>query len=183
MKTELATYRPAAHVVLAVALILMIPLVAMQVTDEVVWTLSDFVVAGVLLLGTGLAYVLVSRRAHGLAYRLATGAALGTALFLVWANLAVGVIGDEQNPANVMYLGVLAVGAAGAALARLRPRGMAGAMFATALAQATVAAIALILGLGGPESGPLEIVGVNGMFVALWVGAGLLFRLTAREQR
>jgi hypothetical protein len=181
MKTDLAAYRPAAHVVLAVAFILMIPLVAMQVTDEVVWTLSDFVVAGALLLGTGLAYVVVSRRAGGLAYRAAVGAALGTALFLVWANLAVGVIGDEQNSANLMYLGVLAVAAAGAALARLRPRGMARAMFATALAQATVAAIALILGLGGPESGPLEIVGVNGMFVVLWAGSALLFRLAARS--
>jgi hypothetical protein len=37
------------------------------------------------------------------------GLAVGTALFLVWSNLAVGLIGSENNPANMMYLGVLAV--------------------------------------------------------------------------
>ena len=53
-----------------------------------------------------------------------------------------------------MYFGVLAVGMAGALIARLRPRGMARALFATALAQALVAAIALIARLGLPYSPP-----------------------------
>ena len=49
-----------------VALILLIPLVAMQFTSEVNWTLSDFVFAGVLLFGTGLTYELVARKAGGI---------------------------------------------------------------------------------------------------------------------
>jgi hypothetical protein len=50
-------------------------------------------------------------------------------------NLAVGVIGTEDDPANLMYVGVLAVGIIGAIIARFRPHGMARTLFATALAQ------------------------------------------------
>ena len=63
-------------------------------------------------------------------------------------NLAVGIIGTEDNPANLMYGGVLAVGIVGAIIARFQPHGMARALVATALAQALVAVIALIAGLG-----------------------------------
>lgn len=184
MKTDRTASQSAVRVVLVVAFLLMIPLVAMQFTDQVVWTLADFVVAGTLLGGTGLLYELAARKAsNNTAYRVAAAIALGTALFLVWSNLAVGIIGDEGNPANGMYLGVLAVGVTGAILAHFRPQGLARALFATALAQAVVAAIAIIAGLGAPESGPLELVAVNGFFVALWVGAAGLFRYAARGQR
>ena len=60
--------------------------------------------------------------------------------------------------------------------------GMARALFATALAQALVAVIALLAGLGSPWSPPVEILAVNGFFVALFVGSALLFRYAAREQ-
>jgi hypothetical protein len=59
---------------------------------------------------------------------------------------------------------------------------MARTLFATALAQALVAMIALIFGLGFPFSPPGEILGLNGFFVALFVGSALLFRYAAREQ-
>ena len=70
-------------------------------------------------------------------------------------------------------------------LGRIRsnlPDGMARALFATALAQALVAVIALLAGLGSPWSPPVEILAVNGFFVALFVGSALLFRYAAREQ-
>lgn len=181
MKTDHAAYRPVVRPALATALLLTLPLVAMQVTDEVVWSLFDFVVAGTLLFGTGLLYELAARKAGNVVYRAAAGVALAGALLLVWVNLAVGVIGSEDNPANLMYLGVLAVGIVGAAVARLRPHGMARALFATALAQAVVAVIALVAGLGLPESGPMEIVLGNGLFVALFAGAAALFREAARK--
>ena len=57
-------------------------------------------------------------------------------------NLAVGVIGSEENPANLMFGGVLAVGIVGAVVARFRPRGMARALVSTAVAQTTVGVIA-----------------------------------------
>ncbi len=80
-------------IVLSVALLLLVPFVAMQFTNEVKWTLSDFVVAGILLLGTGLLCELVIRNVHKIGYRIAICAALLLALLLVWAELAVGIFG------------------------------------------------------------------------------------------
>ena len=116
------------------------------------------------------------------AYRAAVGVALAAAFLLVWINLAVGVIGDSGDLANLMYIGVLAIGIIGAIIARFRPPGMARALFATALAQALVAVIALIFGLGSPWSPPAEILALNGFFVALFVGSALLFRHAGRER-
>ena len=175
-------YRSVVGVALATAFILLLPLLAMRITDEVTWDLADFVIAGALIFGTGLTYVLAARKAGNTAYRAAVGVALAAGFMLVWVNLAVGVIGTEDDPANSMYVGVLAVGIVGAIVARFRPHRMARALFATALAQASVAVIALIFGLGSPWSGPVEILAVNGFFVALFVGSALLFRYAAREQ-
>jgi hypothetical protein len=116
----------------------------------------------------------------GTAYRAAIGIALATACILVWLSLGVGIIGRDGDPANLMYFGVLAVGIVGALIARFRPHGMARALFAMALAQALVAAIALIAGLGLPWSGPAEIVLLNAFFVAMFGGSGWLFRRAAR---
>src|SRR5687768_3680610 len=171
------TYRSVVGVALATAFILLIPLLAAPA-----WSLADFVIAGALIFGTGLTYVLVARKAGNIAYRAAAGVALAAAFILVWVNLAVGIIGTSGDPANSMYIGVLAVGIIGAIVARLRPPGMARTLFAMALAQALVAVIALIAGLGYPVSPPLEILGVNGFFVALFVGSALLFRYAGPEQ-
>ena len=173
------TYRPVVGVALATAFILLIHLLA-----EWPWTLADFVFAGALIFGTGLSYVLAARKAGNIAYRAAVGVALAAAFILVWLNLAVGVIGTEDDLANLMYVGMLAVGIIGAIAARFRPHGMARALFATALAQALVAVIALIFGLGSPWSPPgvLGILILNGFFIALFVGSAWLFRYAGRER-
>ncbi len=160
-------------IALAVAFILLLVLIAMQFSDEETWTLFDFAVAGALLFGTGLAYELISRRVGIFAYRAAIGGALVGALLLVWINLAVGIIGSEDNPLNMMYLGVLTVLIVGALIAQLRPQGMARTLFATALAQALVTVIAVI---AEQYQDMVQIVMLNGFFVALWVGSALLFR-------
>jgi hypothetical protein len=175
-------YKSAVRVALATAFILLLPLLAMQFTDEVVWGLADFAVAGGLLFGAGLTYQLVARKGSNIAYRIAVGVAVAAALIIVWMNLAVGLIGSEDNPANLMYVGVLAVGIIGALIARLRPHGMARALFATALAQALVAVIALIAGLGLPWSGPAEILLLNGFFIASFAGSAWLFRRAAHRE-
>ncbi len=167
-------------IVLAVAFILLLPLLAMQFTDEVVWDLADFAVAGALLFGAGLTYELIARKAGHIAHRAAVGVAVAAALLLVWMNLAVGIIGNEGNPANLMYIGVLAVGIIGAFIARLDPRGMARVLFATAGAQMLVPVIALIIGPPQVSSwGAAGVVGVlimNAFFATLWLGSALLFR-------
>jgi hypothetical protein len=159
----------------AAALLLLLPLVAMQVTDEMDWDLTDFVIFGALLAGAGGAYELAARRTGSRAYRAAAGLALATAFILVWMNLAVGIIGSEDNPANRMYGGVLAVGLVGALMARFRPQGMALASAATAAAQALVAVIALAAGWG-------SALILTGIFMALWLASAWLFRRAAREQ-
>ena len=115
-------------------------------------------------------------------YRWAIAVAIAASLFLAWLSLGVGIIGQDGDPANVMYFGVIAVGIIGAIVARFRSSGMARALMAMALAQALVAAIALIKGLGMPWSGPAEIVILNGLFIALFGGSAWLFRRAARER-
>ncbi|MFN6965009.1 MAG: hypothetical protein ACK4S4_14765 [Pyrinomonadaceae bacterium] len=82
-----------AAIVFVVAVLLLIPAAAMRFTDEVKWSPFDFVVAGVLLLGAGLACELVMRRVRELRYRLIICGAVLMLLFVIWAELAVGLIG------------------------------------------------------------------------------------------
>ena len=84
-------------ILLTVALLLLIPLIAMQFTDEVNWTPFDFVVAGVLLLGTGLIFDLVIRKIKNIKYRVAISVALLVVLLLIWAELAVGIFGTPLS--------------------------------------------------------------------------------------
>ncbi len=80
-------------IVLTSATLLLIPLIAMQFTNEVNWTLSDFGVATILLLGTGLMCELVLRNINELKYRIAICGALLFTLIIMWAELAVGILG------------------------------------------------------------------------------------------
>ena len=168
-------------IIVAAAFILSVPLIAMRFTDEVAWDRFDFAVAWFVLVSAGLMYKFATRNAPSLMYRVAVGVAVATALILVWMNLAVGLIGSEDNPANLMYGGVLAVGLIGAVIGRFRPHGMARALFATALAQALVPVIALIVWKPPASStdallGILGVFAVNALFVALFILSGLLFR-------
>ena len=162
-----------------VALLLLIPLV-LTIRDGGVegvgwnWTLFDFVFMGTLLFGASLTYELVSRKMTAHAYRAAVGLAVVAAVLLVWINGAVGIIGD--GPVNSLYFGVLVVGIIGALLARLRPSGMARALFAMALAQASVPVIALVIWKPDFSPGVLRVFCLNAVFVILFVGSALLFR-------
>jgi hypothetical protein len=165
------------------ALIVLLPLLVMKFTDEVAWDLTDFIVAGILLLGAGFTYELLARMAGHIACRAAVGLFVASALILIWMNVAVGLIGSEDNPANLMYAGVLAVGIIGAIIARLQPQRMAKALFATALTQALITVIALIAGMYRyPGSSIAEIVNLNIFFIALWIASALLLRKAASEK-
>lgn len=81
-------------IVLTVVFILLIPFITMQFIHEVNWTASDFIVAAVLLLGTGLACELVLRKVKKREQRIALCAVILVILFLIWAELAVGIFGS-----------------------------------------------------------------------------------------
>jgi len=164
------------RVALATAFLLLIPLMSMQFTKEVTWTLDDFMVAGGLLFGTGLTYLLVARMGDSASYRLAVGVAVAAGLLLIWINLAVGIMGSEDNPANMLYGGVLAVAAVGALVARFRPRGMTTAMFAAAFTQFLVPLLAALIWKPEVNLGMMQVLLLNTVFSGLWVASGWLFR-------
>jgi hypothetical protein len=149
----------------------------MRFTDQVAWDAADFAIAGAMLFGACGIWELTARMTGNTAYRSAAGVAIVAGVVLVWLNLAVGLIGSEDHPANLMYGGVLAVGGIGTVVARCKPGGMARALLATALAQALVGGIALVAG-----SGSNDIVPLTGLFAAMWLSSAWLFRKAAREQ-
>lgn len=177
------------RVALGTGLLLLIPLAAKQFVPGMLWTVGDFVAAGILLFGAGLTFVLIARMGDNTAYKLAAGVAVAAGLLLVWANLAVGLVGSEDNPANLLYGGVLGVALIGAVVARFRPRGMSNAMFAAALTYIVVTAIALFVwkptgAAAEPNVHLLNVLVANGAFAALWAVSGWLFRrATAPNQQ
>ena len=166
-----------ARAAIGTAPILLLPLAASRLAASFNWGLMDFILTGVLLFAPALTYDLITRRVGSTLYRVAFAVAIATAAFLFFSNLAVGIIGSEDELANLMYLGVIALAALGAIGVRFRAGGMARVMFVTAIAQALTVVVALVFGMHNyPGSSALEIATLNGFFIALWVIAGLLFR-------
>src|SRR5688572_1413943 len=107
-------------------ILLLTPAVMMrQAVDGWQWSPFDFVSAAVLLFGTTGLIDLAIGRGGSTAYRLGAVLAVLVSFLLVWVNGAVGVIGNEDNPANPMFIGIILVALAGSALARFEARGMA----------------------------------------------------------
>ncbi|MEG9328050.1 hypothetical protein SAMN04488034_10562 [Salinimicrobium catena] len=77
-----------------VAGLLLIPLIAMQFSEEVMWTVSDFVIMGILLLATGLLIELAFRKVSNPKNRVIVWGVILIAFFLIWAELAVGIFGS-----------------------------------------------------------------------------------------
>lgn len=153
--------------------LLLLPALAMRFYPQagVAWTALDFVVMGVLLATACGALELGLRRARALAYRAGFALAVVTALLTAWVNLAVGMLGREGDPANALFVAVLAVAALGSARARLRAPGMVRAMAATAMMQLAVAGIAMGMG----RFAPVDLV-LTACFALPWALAAVLFR-------
>ena len=156
------------------AFILLLPLVAMQFTDEVNWDETDFIVIGAMLAVACGTYELAARLAVNSAYRAGVGVAVVASFLLIWINLAVGIIGSEDNRLNLLYGGVLAVALAGALIGRFRPAGMARAFIAAAVAQLLVGVVAL-------TAGYFTLV-LEAFFAGMWLISAALFRKSARQQ-
>ena len=146
------------------------------------WDVLDYVVFGLMLAAVSGGWLLLRRMSDAGSYRVAAGIALAAAFLLVWVNGAVGIIGSENNDANLLFFGVPAVALAGALLARLRAHGMSRAMFLAALVQVLIGAAALTAGWGrdGP-AWPRDVLVMTLLFTAMWAAAGLLFRKAAGD--
>jgi hypothetical protein len=177
MEKQKAISRSLATVGIVTLALLSIPFVAMQFTSEVNWGPGDFIIMGALIFFTGTSYVLISRMSDSLVYRLGVGMAVITTFLLIWANLAVGLIGSGPSTGNLMYMGVIAVLMVAILLSRFTLRGMEVAMFATALSLVVHTGLALLLGMQDyPGTSLKEILGVNGFFTMLYLVPAFLFR-------
>ncbi len=131
------------------------------------WSASDFVVMGVMLGSVGLGIEFLVRRSGSNAFRLGSVAAVLTAFMTVWANLAVGMIGSEDNPYNLYFMAIPPVVFAAAALVRFD----AGR---TAWIMTAAAGVQLALAFGGLDV-DLRGARFSSFFAFLWLIAAALF--------
>jgi hypothetical protein len=161
--------------------VLLIPLWGNSCVDGWNWDWHAFVVWGALVFGAALAYQFVVRGMSNKAYRFAMGLAVATAFVLTWANFVLAV---DVSLANFTYFGVVVVGLVGAAIARLRARGMALALAGMAIAQMLVPFIALVFWRTNVAPGAaVPVIGLNGVFIVLFAISALMFRRAARTAR
>ncbi|GAB4296075.1 MAG: hypothetical protein Kow0098_18990 [Ignavibacteriaceae bacterium] len=180
-------YRQIIVAAVIAAFLLLVPILAMLFTEQVNWTAFDYFVAWILLFGAGSTYVLIAGMGNVKSYRIAAGIAVGTALIIIWSNLAVGIIGSEENPVNLLFYAVLLIGITGSFAARFKPWGMSITLFVMAIAQALVPAIALLIRMPDLPSDVsttdiFRVFVFNSFFVILFILSALLFRSAAKQE-
>jgi len=159
--------------------ILLIPLIAMQFSNEVNWSLFDFIAMGVMIFSTGFIYELVIRKHKTTVYRIAFAVGIGGAFLLAWVNGAVGIIGNEAGFVNLMYGAVFFTGLVGAVASRFKASGMAITLWLAAVVQMLIPITALII--WPPPSiswspGVVNVFMLNAFFATLFTISGLLFK-------
>lgn len=148
------------------------------------WGAEDFLAAAIMLCGLGGLFWLAMRQSADPRYLVGAAIALGSILLLVWVSLAVGIIGDEGNPANLVFAAVIAVAVIGAIASRLGPAGLSRAMLATAAAQGAAGAVAVFLTARQPDApGVWTIVCFNLLLAAAFVVSAWLFRAASQVHR
>jgi hypothetical protein len=157
--------------------VMMIPLWGSFLVDDWNWGWQAFVIWGAVVFIAALTYQLAVRGVSNKAYRIALGLAVTAALLLFWFNFVLAV---EASLANFTYFGVIFLGIIGAAIARLRARGMALALGGMAIAQLLVPFIAPIF-WRMPVAVP--VFGVNGMSIVLFAISAMSFRRAARAHK
>lgn len=159
--------------------LLLLPLIAMQITAEVNWNANDFIVWGIVLGSIGGLFDLAVRLSPLPSYRAAFALALLGAFLVTWVNLAVGIVGSDNNPANQLFFLALLIGITGAGIARLRAGGMVYAMLTTALALGVAFAVAQ-MGASDELWAHIsrEAIG-TAMFALIFLASAVLFRRAA----
>ena len=183
MKSETSLKKHLAFVATGTVVLLLVPLIAMQFTSEVVWTLSDFIFAGVLLFGTGAVFGVFLHNMENNSYRIGAGIALISTLFLVWVNGAVGIVGHEGEQINLLYFIIPAVGLIGAFLSRFKSQGLCYTLFVIATLPMIIAVIALLGYLQEPpHNSATQILAINMFFTVLFSLSAISFRNVVRDQ-
>ncbi len=142
----------------------------------------EFAILAAILGAIGFLCAIVWRKFPSKSYRAGVAIALGGAFLLFWINAAVGIVGDTNNDANMLYVGVIGLGVVGTAIARLRPNGMALTLVAMAVAMIAIAGYAMISNTA--TSGPIwprDVIGATAFFAALFLVSAWMFRKSERE--
>ena len=168
--------RHAAYVVLGTLAFLIIPLIATNTVEGFNWDPLDFVFAFVLIAGAGFAFLLLSSIEKNLLYKGAWALTVLTAFLLIWINAAVGLLGGEDNPANLLYGAVLAILFLGTIGTGAKARGMSVVVFLAAVTQLLVPAVAFLIWQPSVTGDLIRVVAISSFFGVLWLGAALLFR-------
>jgi hypothetical protein len=154
----------------AAALLLLTPLVL-----NAPWDLSDYVFAAVMIIGVGLLFELALWMIKDTMYRAALACAIAGMFCTVWVSAAVGMVGESENPLNLMFAGVLALIVLGAFLVRFRAQGMAAVLVLAAASQVIAGAIGAFTDLiGGIASAG---------FAIFWLASAGLFAKSAHDRR
>jgi hypothetical protein len=157
-------------------------LMMLQAAEGWLWGPLDFVFAAILLYGATALVDLAIRRGGSNAYRFGAGIAVLVSFLLVWVNAAVGVIGDEGNPANLLFVAGILLALVGSALARFEARGMARATLAASALTAAIAAAAPVFGWGADEPpGTAGLTMLISGFALMWGLSSALFAKAARD--
>jgi len=159
--------------------LLSLPAIAMAFFPDagVDWSGSDFVLMGVMLFVACASVEVGAHVGDDFAYLGGVVMAVGTGFVTVWANLAVGMIQDEGDPANLVFLAVLALAVLGTLAARFKAAGMSKVMLATGAAQALVGVSVAVAALDN-----LQTAGLIAAFAVGWWLAAFLFHLSANRR-
>ncbi len=154
-----------------ILVLLAIPAIAMQFDNGFDWTLGDFVIAGIALGLVGLLAELTVRASGNWIYRIGVGLLVAGCFFTLWFTGAVGIIGNEDNPLNQMYLLMVGLIAIGAVVSRGKPMPLAHVAGFAAGTEIVIAAIAMA---NGYNIWPISIG-----FAAMFLASSLQFRKAA----
>lgn len=142
-------------------------------------TIAEF--AGLAMI-IGILIFVVTHLSQNRTYRYALLLAFVPVFLILWINLAVGIIGEPEHPANLIYIGVPVVAVIGSIVAQFKSAGMARAMNLAATAQGVVAAVTLLIARDEPSRWYWSILILNVVLVLVWMGSAALFRKAARSR-
>lgn len=163
--------------------LLMLPLIAMQFTDEVDWDLPDFIIMGTLMGIAGGGIELAMKLSQNIRYRVAAVLAVLAGFVLIWVNLAVGIIGDDDLPMDLPYFVVMMGGLLGAVGSRFRAAALAVTLYLMVLALVLIAVWVIVSGSVAAHTSSIDVIGITGFFSTLFLVPAMLFQQAARDER
>jgi len=182
LKKQTAVVKITFFAALFASAIILITLTACFVSTEMDWSLFDFVLIWSLLFCAGALYKWITLFAVDSGYRAAVGLAILTGVFMIWSNLGVGIVGSEDEPFNLVYVALLALGLIAAFWVRFEARSLFYVMLSMAMGLGFITLLAFGLGMHRiPHSSTLEILAVHSFLAVPIILSGILFHHAAED--